>query len=496
MTSSLRSLSSSRSSRSRRRLLATVTALSTVASALVVARPAAAGGLFVSERGSRPGGRAGAFIAGADDGYSVIYNPAGLVDAGTSVMLDLSYVHGTLDYTRKAPLLARDPNTGEIVRQYDQTFPTVRGKAPFVPIPALVGSFAIRKDLVVALGAYAPLGTLYKFPDTVKGQPAPQRYSVANFDGSALIVAGLWLAYRPIKQVQIGAGPTVMFGSFVNEATFGSCVPDRFICAPEQPEFDTRAKLTAGGLVAPSANFGIQIMPIEEVRIGASFDLSRTLKSEGTLETRLPSSPLFKDASLVGDKVDLKMKLPWVARVGVEVRPMKATRIELAATYEAWSQHDRIEAKPKNLELRNVALFPPVYKLGDIDIERRFQNSYSVKLGGEQHIPLGGVAVDARVGVGYEKSAVPNGYVSALSMDANKFIIGLGAGLHATKHLRIDASAMIHLHSVVEVGVDEAKIHKINPVRANPAPDGDAAVNGGKYVASTQVFSLGARYAF
>ena len=70
---------------------------------------------------------------------------------------------------------------------------------------------------------------------------------------------------------------------------------------------------------------------------------------------------------------------------------MKTTRIELAATYEAWSQHDRISAKPQNLELRDVALFPPVYKLGDIDIERRFQNSYSVKLGGEQNIPLGGV---------------------------------------------------------------------------------------------------------
>jgi long-chain fatty acid transport protein len=478
---------------STRRLLLVLSAAS---ASLAIARPAHAGGLFVSERGSRPGARAGAFVAGADDGFSVIYNPAGLIDAGSSVLLDASYVRGTLDYTRKATLIARDPNTGDEVRTYDQTFPTARGTTPFVPIPVLVGSFAITKDIVVALGAYAPLGTLYHFPDTVKGQPAPQRYSVANFDGSALIVTGVWLAYRPIKQLQIGLGPTMMFGKFVNEATFGSCVPDRFICAPEQPEFDTRARLTAGGLAAPSANFGVQVLPVDSIRIGASFDLPRVLKSEGTLDSRLPSSPLFQDATLVGNKVDLRMKLPWVARIGVEVRPGKQTRIELAATYEAWSQHDRIEAHPQNLELRNVALFPPVYRLGDINIERKFQNSYSVKLGGEQTIPLGSMALDARLGVGFEKSAVPTNYVSALSMDANKVILGLGAGFHASKHLRIDASAVLHLQSVVTVPVDSAALYRINPVRANVPPDSDVPVNGGKYVASTQVFSLGARYAF
>lgn len=473
-----------------------VTTLALAASVVLVASRGEAGGLFIAERGTRAGARAGAFVAGADDGAAAIYNPAGLVEAGTAVLFDVTYVRGTLDYTRRAPIVARDPNTGEIVRGYEQTFPTVQGKTPFVPIPTLVGSFAITRDIVVAVGAYAPLGSLYAFPDTVKGKPAPQRYSIANFEGSALLVAGLWVAFRPVKQLQIGLGPTMMFGKFVNEATFGTCVPDRFLCAPEQPEFDTRSRLSAGGLAAPSANFGVQILPIDALRFGASFDLPRVLKSQGTIESRLPSSPLFDNATLVGDRVDVRFVLPWVARIGAEIRPGKSTRVELAFAYEAWSSHDKIEGKPQNIELRNVALFPPAYRLGNINIDRKFQDSWSVKVGGEQNIPLGSMSLDARVGVGYEKSAVPKSYVSALSMDANKVLVGLGAGLNVTTRLRFDASALVVLASEVNVPVGEAKLYRINPVRANAPVDGDIPVNGGKYVASTQTFSLGMRYAF
>lgn len=470
--------------------------VSVLLTSLVNAHAAHAGGLFRSERGSRPGARAGAFVAGADDGYSMIYNPAGFVEAGTSVMLDLSYVRGTLDYTRKATVVARDPNTGDPVQSYDQTFPTAQGKTTFIPIPALAGSFAITKDLVVGLGAHAPLGSLYKFPDTVKGQPSPARYSSANLDGSALVVAGLYVAWRPIPQVRIGAGPNVMFGDIKAENVLGTCVPDRFLCAPEQPEFDTRTRVVAGGIFAPSANFGIQIVPAEIVRFGVSFDLGRTIQSDAQIQNRLPSSPLFKDATFVGDRIEVKMKLPWIARAGVEVRPGKQTRVELAATYEAWSQHDQISAKPKGLEINNIALFPPVYRLGALNIERRFQNTFSVKVGGEQFIPVGTMKIAARLGVGYESSAVPVAYVSPLSFDAAKLIIGLGAGLHVNDHFRVDAGVMAHVTSTVNVSPDEAKLYRVNAVRANPAEDGDTPINGGKYVASAQVYSLGANYAF
>src|SRR5262249_35607125 len=48
-----------------------------------------AAGLFLAPRGVRPLGRAGAFVAGADDVHALTYNPAGLAFADKQVLVDL-----------------------------------------------------------------------------------------------------------------------------------------------------------------------------------------------------------------------------------------------------------------------------------------------------------------------------------------------------------------------------------------------------------------------
>jgi long-chain fatty acid transport protein len=60
-----------------------------------------AAGLYFSERGVRPMGRAGAFVAGADDLGALWYNPAGLADTGGTVMLDLGWLDFRNTYTRE-----------------------------------------------------------------------------------------------------------------------------------------------------------------------------------------------------------------------------------------------------------------------------------------------------------------------------------------------------------------------------------------------------------
>src|SRR5690606_10075634 len=116
--------------------------LALAAAVLSVAHGASAAGLEYANRGVRPPGRGGAFVAGADDGGAVYYNPAGLVDAGSSVLFDASWVGFSSEYTRKSLLRQVDPNTGETVGTYERTFDTVDGSTPFLPIPTLVGTFA------------------------------------------------------------------------------------------------------------------------------------------------------------------------------------------------------------------------------------------------------------------------------------------------------------------------------------------------------------------
>src|ERR1700679_2343015 len=87
--------------RHRAALVGTVATLA-AAFSLALARPARAAGLYFSDRGVRPLGRGGAFVAGADDLGAIWYNPAGLADAGTSFLLDASYLHFSSTYTGQA----------------------------------------------------------------------------------------------------------------------------------------------------------------------------------------------------------------------------------------------------------------------------------------------------------------------------------------------------------------------------------------------------------
>ena len=86
-------------------------------------------------------GRAGAFVAGADDLNAIYYNPAGLVDAGNQLMLDASLMFFQSAFTRQARIRQYDPNSGQPTGQeWDQTFPRAKGTAAVQPIPTFAVS--------------------------------------------------------------------------------------------------------------------------------------------------------------------------------------------------------------------------------------------------------------------------------------------------------------------------------------------------------------------
>src|SRR5690348_13179529 len=156
----------------------------TIAAGLLFTSESRAAGLYFSERGVRPLGRGGAFVAGADDIGAIWYNPAGLTDAGTSILADFSWLHFTSDFTRKSQI--NDANGAAHIYDYPQT----SGTTPFIPIPTIGASYAFDspKGLSIAGGLFAPYSAVTSYPLTVDGQPGPARYSLVSLDGSALTV--------------------------------------------------------------------------------------------------------------------------------------------------------------------------------------------------------------------------------------------------------------------------------------------------------------------
>lgn len=470
---------------------AALAALAVVPALLLAPAPARGAGLYFADRGVRPAGRAGAFIAGADDLGAIAYNIAGIYDAGSQILFDASWLRFSSDYTRQSYVRQVDPNTGATTATFLQTYEEVSGESPFVPIPTLAVSLQPHPKWVVALGAWAPYAAIASYPE----QPAaPQRYSLFSLEGSALAFIGAGAAFAPSKEWRIGAAIGVLAGNFNTRVAVSGCVPERFLCAPEDPEWDVLSELSVGPIVAPTGQAGVIWIPDPKWRVGLSFQAPVYVRASATVRARLPATPIFEQAYQEGEDADVEFDLPWNLRVGVETRVIDNLRLELGAGFERWSMHDTITIDPDGMTLKDVAAFPETYSLPTIDFPRNFQDSVSVRLGGEYSFQLLDHSWEGRAGMSFETSAVPAEYLSVLTIDSSKVTTALGLGVHVGQ-FRFDAVYAHIFASGVDVDPKAARIAQISPVDAN-APKNPNYINGGSYSASADVIGLGVAYTF
>lgn len=467
-------------------------AVAVATAGLTASNEAFASGLYFSDRGVRPLGRGGAFVAGADDIGATWYNPAGLADAGTSLMADFSWLHFSAEFTRQTNVV----DAGGVVHTY--SFPTVDGTSPVLPIPTLGVSynFGKKKEFTGAFSLIAPYSAITSFPATLNGQPSPSRYSLISLDGSLLIIPGVYFAYKPIEQIRIGAGLQMLTGTFKSSIDFSASPQDRLIAAPEDPNYDTLSQLSVGPIFAPSANAGVVVAPEKHIRIGMSGQAPFLVSAPGTTKVRLPSAVEFDNAQQQGEDVSVHFELPAIFRVGVEVRPIDRLKIEAAFVREFWTTHHSIDIEIKDVTLTGVTGFPSPFKVPNISIPRNFDNANSYRLGAELTQPISKTeyAIDFRAGFNYDESAVPPAYLSPLTIDMNKYTVSLGGGLHVGEHWRLDA-VYAHIFTADQtVNPADARSPQINPVRGNPTAT--EYVNGGTYSARADVIGVGVNYKF
>jgi long-chain fatty acid transport protein len=476
----------------------TLAAVAVLVGTLATAADAGAAGLYFSDRGVRPLGRGGAFVAGADDLGAIWYNPAGIVDAPSSLLLDAAWLDYSSNYTRQALTTSATGTT------FVQTFPMVQGQTSILPIPTIAASyrFGDRQQYAVAAGMYAPMTPVTSYPTTVTGSdgsqsPAPQRYSLISLDGSLLVVVGLWFAYKPVEELRFGLGVQMLTGTFKSTVDFSACPPDNLVCAAEDPSYDAYSQLKVGPIFAPSANAGVTYVPDKIIRFGVSGQAPFWVSSPATVDVRLPTAVVFDNASQQGDRAHVAFELPPVFRIGVEVRPLDAEhdlRVEVAYVREFWSVHQSIDITPENIQLLNVTGFPSPFAVSGISIPRGGQDSNSVRLGGEYKFAVGDYKLQPRVGLAYETSGIQTAYVSPLTIDSNKVLASLGGGLYIGQRWRLDAVYSHVFASDVTVTPQEAAVPRINPVKGNPTQT--ASVNGGTYSARADVLGVGMQYRF
>jgi long-chain fatty acid transport protein len=428
--------------------------------------------MFLPGRGVRPLGRGGAFTAGADDLDSISYNPAGLGELADvrrtggryHLAVDLGLVSEDVSYTRV--------DSGGVVQ------PTVRNSASPTPIPTVGLAVALREDLVAAVGLFAPYTALPTYP-----LDGPQRYSLVSLDGTVIANAEAALAWAPSEHLRIGGGLQLVMLNFSTVVVFTGC-PGSTLCTPEDRDFDAASEVRDTAM-APSGNFGVQGI-WEKVRLGAAVQLPTWISSQAKVRVpALPRSAYFDNAHIEGDRAQLEFTLPLVARVGIELRPGAGLRVEGELDYEAWSLHDAIKLDPRGMRIVG-APGTDSYDLGSMTVRRNFDDTFSLHLGVEW------AALDwltLRGGWTYEPSAVPDAYMSVLTPDGDKQVVGVGAGLSLS---RFQFNAVYAHVAQAPRDIHDSASYAQNPVR----PPAQIPVGNGHYDVSGDIFGVGLSTAF
>ncbi len=453
-------------------------------------RPATGGGLALPGHGVRSFARAGAFTAGGDDPSGIWHNPANIGGLpGVQVLLDGVLIFQRTRYTR--------------VDSGGNLLPEVQGEGPLIPVPTAAITFpAIKDRLWLGFAFSAPYSPVIAYPapsyapctteqpshclDTVHSD-APHRYSVISQDGTRFVQIDLAAALRLHPTLTVGLSLQNMFVQFVTLSSITS-YNGALSSGPEDPDFDSLTETRMRRFFNPSAKLGVIWQPHPLVRVGASFQLPFWIRGDAEINVQLPLSPLYEKSTVEGKEARLEMTLPFIARLGVELRPLPGLRVELGFDYDTWSMLDAIKAFPKDIYILNIPSIDR-YKVPPIAIGVNLRDTFTIRLGGEYTLPR--LPLTLRLGYIFDRGAATDAYASPMSLDDNKHVVTLGVGLELRGY-RLDATFAQSFSATRIVDYRESLAKQINPI--NPA--GAATIGGGSYSSSFSLLGLGVSKAF
>ena len=440
-----------------------------------------AGGLALPTMGVRASGRAGAFTAGADDGMSLWYNPAGLAAmAGKAkkwhVLVDIVDISHPVTYTR--------------IDSGNNLQPEVENDPQKLPHPNLVGVVQLDRQWVLGFGLLTPYASLDGY-----GEDTAQRYQLVSLHNTTIAYMDAALGWKFSEKLWLGFGLSNMFVAFNSRVVFSACPRQ---CAPEDPDWDAVGELKETSAFTPSAQAGIQYHPNDKWSLGASLRLPYWVRASGTVKVRLPATGFSEGSHVEGDSSDMNMTMPGTFRAGVQARPHPRLRAELGVDWEMWSQQKSIDLIPHDVRIEDQAGVG-LYEVGPLSIPRELNDTFAFKLGVETQ-PLPAIPVDVRLGYAWENGAAPDEYLSLISPDSNKHMVTAGLGARVG-NLRFDAMFTHAFLADRDVSLSEGCLPQQNPIRVDderPAcdpsmqPNGPYVyVNAGQYKASWTLIGLG-----
>ncbi len=416
---------------------------------------ASAGGLFVPGAGPSAQGRAGAFVARADDPTTMSHNVAGFAKLdGTQLYIGSNFLRYVLSYQRTGNYEAAP--VGEDALPYEgQPYPKVEnnGDAAIGPLGSqILPSFVVTTDLGhpewpvrFAAGLYS----VQAFPhrefsrevtlDSGEVVPAPQRYDVVTQD-IVLSAPSLAVSYSPTNTIDIGIRGSWGFGSFKGSKTVWTLANYE-----ESPNRDATFTLAeAKDNFIPTMGLGILYRPSSSFEFGAAWNSQGQIEGKGTGSSVITGSP-FGDATVEviprpdataqcapggvpgALKACLSLTLAQNATVGGrwihrEADGREKADIELNVKWEDWSVANESTVQVDGMVNVTGGLLETVAN------PHGYQDVISTRLGGSYRLNVGGGRLELRGGAAYDTATAPASWTRA-DQDGKRratFATGLG----------------------------------------------------------------------
>ncbi|MBN2799256.1 MAG: outer membrane protein transport protein [Deltaproteobacteria bacterium] len=432
--------------------------------ALFLAPAAHAGGYYYADSGIVASGRGNAVVAGADDYFAQLYNPAALmnVDAPT-FSLGATSVRQAITFSR----LDEDGTFQE---------PVSNDPAGFY-IPELGFAMPLGEKLALAVGSTTPFT-----PDYLYDSHGPQRYTVSSATLRQAWI-GPSLAYQATPWLAVGAGVSWNFltvNQHLSVTTTGK----------DEPTNDVGVDVSLKDMDNLHGNIGLLFTPAEGVKVGLSYLPGATFDLTGPMTLDF-SEHVFWTAGIIDaetytdDEVRMQMKLPGIARLGVSVQPIEGLEVEVDGSWEQWSRLEEIVIEGVEITMHTA--------LGDqtapesFNLPAGFQDAYSLRLGAEYDVAE---LLSVRGGAMYESPAIQPQYIGVSLVDTGKVKLTGGATLKL-----LDG----HLNLIGAVGYTAFGTQEVRDsvlTQSNAMGDEALTVGNGDYSSHGLTAGLGAAYRF
>lgn len=451
---------------------------------------ALAGGFELPGFGVRAMGRGGAFTVRADDLTAMHHNPSGLLrNRGTRFLYNHNLTFSKLEFT-KAPSAVESEG-------YDQLDNPGTLQSELFPLGVTLGlgsDFGL-EDWSFAVGIFGPngIGEL-SFPED-----GGQRYMLTNLETALIFFTGS-VAYGRRDHWGIGISLQYVWAPY---ARLGLVVDARPANAPGlQPNisgYDVVADFDLSDDFSFSAIVGgwWRVHPAFEIGFSSRV-IPAVLDLSGPIDIT-PIGEIIADDEVIQENTGggLELTLPAFVRAGVRYRHLTEAQeeifdIEVDVVWEHTSSLDNYD-----IDLEGRAQIPGVFnqELPDISLPRRWQDTFSIRMGGTWNAIADTLEVSA--GGFWESGAAPKNY-SHIDFPAFQRG-GLGTGL--TYRFYGVSLSVSYLHIFQETRrVDErfAKVYQVRPI--SPCDENPNTCNGsttgvpanaGKFVSSFNLVGLG-----